>query len=206
MVKNYAEWIIRFRWLVLLLSLMVAAALGYGAQYLTFTNDYRVFFSKENPQLLAFENLQDTYAKNDNVMMVLVPEDGDVFTAQTLRAVAWLTEQAWQIPWSRRVDSLTNFQHTEAHGDDLAAQRHVELGNGLDGFHRSEFIPGRKAVAGLRQFHEDDVAQLILGKVADADRDIVALFARPFVIFVIAHVFGQVQLAEFFHAPSSFGL
>jgi predicted RND superfamily exporter protein len=125
MVKNYAEGIIRFRWLVVLLSILVVMALGYGVQYLSFTNDYRVFFSKENPQLLAFENLQDTYSKNDNVMLVLVPEDGGVFTEKTLKAITWLTEQAWQTPYSTRVDSITNFQHTRAEGDDLIVENLV---------------------------------------------------------------------------------
>ena len=122
MVKGYSEWIIRFKWLVILLSLVGVLAMGYGAQFLTFTNDYRVFFSKENPQLLAFENLQDTYSKNDNVMMVLVPEGGEVFTAKTLKAVIWLTEQAWQTPFSTRVDSISNYQHTYAEGDDLMVE------------------------------------------------------------------------------------
>ncbi len=122
MVKNYAEWIIRFKWLVILISLIVVAAIGSGARLLTFTNDYRAFFSKENPQLLAFESLQDTYAKNDNVMMVLVPDDGNVFTEQTLRAIAWLTEESWQTPFSTRVDSITNYQHTYAEGDDLIVE------------------------------------------------------------------------------------
>ncbi len=122
MTKNYAEGIIRFKWLVIVLSLLAVMAMGFGAQFLTFTNDYRVFFSKENPQLLAFENLQDTYSKNDNVMMVLVPEDGNVFTGKTLKAVIWLTEQAWQTTFSTRVDSITNYQHTYAEGDDLIVQ------------------------------------------------------------------------------------
>ena len=125
MVKTYAEIIIRFRWLVVLLAVILIAAMGFGAQFLTFTNDYRVFFSKENPQLLAFENLQDTYSKNDNVMMVLVPEAGDVFTEQNLKAITWLTEQAWQTPYSTRVDSITNFQHTRAEGDDLIVENLV---------------------------------------------------------------------------------
>lgn len=122
MTKQYAEGIIRFKWVVILLSIMAVLAMGYGAQYLTFTNDYRVFFSKENPQLLAFENLQDTYSKNDNVMMVLVPEDGNVFTEKTLQAVMWLTDRAWQTPFSTRVDSITNYQHTYAEGDDLIVE------------------------------------------------------------------------------------
>ena len=88
MARGYSELIVRYKWLVVLLTLLAVGAMGYGAQFLSFTNDYRVFFSKDNPQLTAFENLQDTYSKHDNVMMVLVPDDGDVFTEKTLRAVS----------------------------------------------------------------------------------------------------------------------
>ena len=122
MTKDYAEGVIRFKWLVIVMSILSVLAMGYGTQFLTFTNDYRVFFSKENPQLLAFENLQDTYSKNDNVMMVLVPEEGEVFTEKTLKAVIWLTDQAWQTPYSTRVDSISNYQHTYAEGDDLIVE------------------------------------------------------------------------------------
>ena len=122
MVKTYAEFVLRFKWLVVLASILGVLGMGYGTQFLSFTNDYRVFFSKENPQLLAFENLQDTYTKNDNVMMILVPPDGEVFTEKTLKAVIWLTDKAWQTPFSTRVDSISNYQHTYAEGDDLIVE------------------------------------------------------------------------------------
>ena len=52
-------------------------------------------------------------------MFVLAPKDGEVFSPETLNAIARLTEQSWQIPYSLRVDSITNYQHTEARDDDL---------------------------------------------------------------------------------------
>ena len=39
-----------------------------GAKNLFFNNDYRIFFSPDDPRLQAFENLQNTYTKNDNVL------------------------------------------------------------------------------------------------------------------------------------------
>lgn len=110
---------LRLRWWVVLATLLIVALLGSGARLISFSNDYRMFFSPENPQLQAFEALQDTYTKNDNVLFVVVPKDGKVFTRDTLETVEWLTKQAWQIPYSIRVDSVTNFQHTSAEGDDL---------------------------------------------------------------------------------------
>ena len=129
MVKRYAQFILSHKWIVIVVTLLAIAGMGAGARHLTFTNDYRVFFGEENPQLLAFENLQDTYARNDNVMFILVPASGDVFTRETLGAVAWLTERAWETPYSTRVESLTNYQHTSAVEDDLIVE---DLGYQLD--------------------------------------------------------------------------
>lgn len=122
MAKSYAEWIIRQRWLVIVATLIVIGLAASGGRFLSFTADYRVFFGEDNPELLAFETLQNTYTKNDNVLFVLTPRDGDVFTASTLASIEWLTEQAWQTPYSIRVDSVTNFQHTRAEEDDLVVE------------------------------------------------------------------------------------
>jgi predicted RND superfamily exporter protein len=130
MAKNYAEFIIRHKGLTVLLAIVAIVAMGFGAQFLTFTNDYRVFFGEDNPQLVAFEDLQDTYSKDDNVMFLLVPKSGEVFSNETLEAVAWVTDRAWQTPHSSRVESLTNYQHTSAVEDDLiVADLAFEPGN-----------------------------------------------------------------------------
>jgi predicted RND superfamily exporter protein len=124
--ERYAHWVIRWRWLVVIGAIAVILLMASGGRFLHFDNDYRIFFGEENPQLLAFENLQDTYTKNDNVLLVLAPRDGHVFTPQTLAAVQDITERAWQTPYSLRVDSITNFQHTSAQGDDLTVADLVE--------------------------------------------------------------------------------
>lgn len=119
MVSKYAEAIIRWRYLVLIFSLIWVGLAASGGQFLAFTTDYRAFFDQSNPQLQAFETMQDTYDKSDNVLIVVTPKDGKVFSRQTLAQLQWLTEQAWQTPFSTRVDSITNYQHTTAFEDDL---------------------------------------------------------------------------------------
>lgn len=122
MVERYARAVVRWRWLVILLSVISVLGLASGGRFLQFTNDYRVFFSDENPQLQAFENLQDTYTKNDNVLIMLLPKSGSAFDRETLAAVEDLTEQSWQTPFSTRVDSISNFQNTSAVEDDLLVE------------------------------------------------------------------------------------
>jgi len=126
MVERYAGMLIRWRWPVLLLTLIWVIAAASGMRFLSFSSDYRIFFSKENPLLQAFEAQQNTYNKNDNVLFVVVPKSGNVFTPETLDVVEKLTADAWQTPFSIRVDSVTNFQHTYADGDDLVVRSLVE--------------------------------------------------------------------------------
>lgn len=118
-VVRYAEAVIRFRWLVIAVGFALSMLAASGGQFLAFTTDYRAFFDASNPQLKAFETMQETYDQSDNVMLVVTPKDGKVFSPQTLASVQWLTEEAWQFPYSTRVDSITNHQHTEAIEDDL---------------------------------------------------------------------------------------
>jgi uncharacterized protein len=116
---NYPRWVLKNRWLIILLSLIFVVIAASGGRLINFTTSYRVFFSADNPQLLAFEALENTYVKNDNVLIVMAPKDGNAFSNEVLSVVEELTEKSWQTPFSNRVDSITNFQHTEAEEDDL---------------------------------------------------------------------------------------
>jgi predicted RND superfamily exporter protein len=123
---RYADYIVTHPWCILLMTIIVVMLAGSGGRYIEFTNDYRVFFSKDNPELQAFEAMQNIYTKTDNVLFVIAPENGNVFTTETLALVADLTDLSWQTPYSTRVDSVTNFQHTIAEEDDLLVGDLVE--------------------------------------------------------------------------------
>ena len=119
-------WVIAARWPIIVITLILVAVAASGARFLEFSSDYRVYFNEDNPQLLAFEALQNTYTKSGNVFFAVVPDDRDATSALALEAAAWLTERAWKIPYSTRVDSITNFQHTTADGDDLVVRDLVD--------------------------------------------------------------------------------
>jgi predicted RND superfamily exporter protein len=118
-IERLAEWILRFRWVILAVTLLAVGGAASGLRFLTFGDDYRDYFSEDNPDRLAYEALQNTYSKPDSVFIVLAPKDGDVFTQRTLESIRWMTREGWKLPYATRVDSITNFQHTRADGDDL---------------------------------------------------------------------------------------
>ena len=117
--ERFAERVLAARRLVILATLVLVAAASSGIAFLEFSANYRIFFDEDNPQLLALEALENTYGKNENVVFLVVPDDGDATSQSALSAAIWLTDAAWHTPFSRRVDSLANFQHTTADGDDL---------------------------------------------------------------------------------------
>lgn len=131
--KMLGEWVVRKRWWIVIATLALVVTAGSGARFLTMNNDNRVFFSEKNPQLKALEALENTYTRTENVFFAIAPEDGNVFTVETLTAVEELTEASWQVPFSNRVDSITNFQHTRAEGDDLVVEDLVGNAAALSG-------------------------------------------------------------------------
>ncbi|WP_433915970.1 efflux RND transporter permease subunit [Vibrio vulnificus] len=112
----------RFSFWTLIISLIAIVATAMGAKNLYFRGDYNIFFDGSNAQLQAFDEIQTTFAKTDNIALVLAPKSGDVFDQRTLTQIQEMTEQAWQVPYSSRVDSLANYQHTEAVDDDLLVE------------------------------------------------------------------------------------
>ncbi len=115
----YGRFVMNRPYLVIIVSLALAFLAIFGAQHLRFTNDYRYFFSEENPYLTAFEELERTYSSPDTLLYVYQPKDGSKATSpDAIRMVHEITTQGWQVPFSTRVDSITNFQNTRAIGED----------------------------------------------------------------------------------------
>ncbi len=112
----------KYSLLVLLATIFLIIIATIGGKNLYFRGDYDIFFDGTNKQLLAFDEIQTTFAKTDNLAIVIAPEDGDIFTPQTLSLIQKITVDAWQVPYSSRVDSIANYQHTEAFDDDLLVE------------------------------------------------------------------------------------
>ncbi|MDP2562435.1 RND family transporter [Psychrobium sp. 1_MG-2023] len=121
-LMSYSHWLVRWRWIVVISSLIVAMAAMSGVTKIRFDNEYRVFFSDDNPQLQAFDQLQRTYTKVDNILFAIESNNNEPLSNNALAAIEELSHQAWQLPFSLRVDSLNNFQHTWSEQDDLIVE------------------------------------------------------------------------------------
>ncbi len=125
-LENYITSVLRWRWLVVAVMVLIMLVLAAGARFVTVTNDYRILFADDNPQLLAFTSLEDTYTASDRALIAIAPQDGLLFSREALDAIEDLTEASWLAPYSSRVDSLTNYSHSESFEDDLVVAPLVE--------------------------------------------------------------------------------
>ena len=129
---RFAHWVLDHPRSLIASTLLLFVVCAYGLVFIQFDSDLRVFFSKDNPRLVELEALENTFTKNENIIFVIIPDDGNVFTRHNLQAIAEMTQRAWQMPFSSRVDSITNFQHAYAIEDELIVEDFIEHPQRLD--------------------------------------------------------------------------
>jgi len=116
---------------VLSLWLVVLCIFAAGLTNMGFRADHKIFFAEENALLIAHENIERAFSKNDNVLFVLSSEQEND-TLRLLQASAKLTDAAWYMPFIRRVDSVTNFQHSYAEDDTVNVESLLDPYTQLD--------------------------------------------------------------------------
>ncbi len=125
-LNRYIAFLLRRRWLVLAAALGVMLVLAVGLRTIIISNDWRDMLDEGNPELVAFDAMEATYSATNAAVVAVAPKGGAVFTREALGAIEELTEDLWRVPRATRVDSLVNYNHTEAEGDDLIVERLVD--------------------------------------------------------------------------------
>lgn len=106
--------------------IIIIALFSSGIVHLTISNDFRVYLSNDNPQLLAFESFEDNYVKSDSATLVVSSKQNDLFTPKGLKLIEELTNEAWLITNAYRVSSLSNYQFTRSSNDEIVTSYLVE--------------------------------------------------------------------------------
>ena len=130
--------------------------------------DFRNHFSKDDPRLVALEQLEETYALSDSVLVAMAPKDGTIFTREALVAIEEMTEQLWQTPFVTRVDSISNYSHSWGVDDDLIVEALIDDAAGLtasDLERIKEIALGTEEIAGRFVSRDGRVAGLMVNVV-----------------------------------------
>lgn len=165
--------IVTRRWLTILLSLLVMLALAAGATRLIVVDvDFRNHFGESDPHLIALEQLEETYALSDAVLVAVAPHNGTIFTQETLVAIEELTEQLWRTPYATRVDSISNYTHSEGFEDELVVEQLIDEASSLSNTDIQRIMDialGTEEVAGRFVSRDGRVAGLVVSIILPDD-------------------------------------
>ena len=158
MRERFLNWVIAHPWLVIVAIAIVILSSLAGIPRLGFTSDFRMYFGPENPQLKAFEEMEQRFSRQDNVFfLVSTPSsqtDQTLFQQDALALIEALTTAGWKLPYSQRVDSLQNFQYTQVDGDDLLIAE----------FYTLDELPLDLSALAQRAMNDPDIVPKILSK------------------------------------------
>lgn len=164
--STYHLWIqrlVKYAFPIASVNLLVLLALAFGASQLSLSSGIRVLFSPDDPNLMAEIAVEEAYGREDNILLVLDAGDESIFTTKNLSTLVSITEQSWQVPHSRRVDSVSNFLHTTVQEDDIFINALVDDASSLT----PEEIAQKKSIA-LGE-------QLLVGRLISSNGQVAAV-------------------------------
>ncbi len=125
-LDRFYDTLLKYRWRVVLLLLLLMVLPLSGMRLLQFSMDYHVFFGGNDHHLDEFVKQQKIYSQNESVLIAIEPNTNDIFDYKLIKVIQQYTDEAWLLSAVTRVDSLSNFQDITAKGDELITRELVE--------------------------------------------------------------------------------
>ncbi|MEE4245539.1 MAG: efflux RND transporter permease subunit, partial [Kangiellaceae bacterium] len=93
------------------------------------SNDFRVYFSTDNPQLTAFDDFESEFVSHDSIAIVghITDKDSHWLDANKRNIISKTTDKLWQVDFVTRVNSVANYSYTLADEDSLVTQPLFEM-------------------------------------------------------------------------------
>ncbi len=119
MFNRYYNLLTRHPLILLALIATVCALGAAGLSKLTYSSDFRVYFSDDNQRMQTFQDMEQRFVRQDNLIFLVSSERADIFSKRGLQLIETLTRKSWEVANVQRVDSIQNFTNTVVDGDDL---------------------------------------------------------------------------------------
>ncbi|MGI0119263.1 efflux RND transporter permease subunit [Zooshikella sp. RANM57] len=121
---SLTHWLLCYPKTALVGCLLLVLLSCTGLAKLWISIDYQVYYANDDPYRLALNNLESQYGKTQNAYLVIQNKNdkANAVTPEALQALHELTQAAWQIPFSQRVTSVTNYKYIQAQGDDIQVE------------------------------------------------------------------------------------
>ncbi|MBV1919212.1 MAG: MMPL family transporter [Pseudomonadales bacterium] len=120
--KLFARWVMNHRITSIVLIVLSALVLGLGGINAEFSANQRDFFRADDVHLNNLVQIEDEFTSDKNVLVLIEPKNKDIFDPTTLSAIREITKFGWKVPYSQRVESITNHLYTQVEGDELLVE------------------------------------------------------------------------------------
>lgn len=110
-MKKLAELVIKYRWVIIVATVILAGVMGYFLKDLKINSDILTYLDQDNPRVLLFNKVGDKYGGNALAMVAL--ETDDVFNYRTLSRINEITQKFKEMDEVSHVMSLTDILNIE---------------------------------------------------------------------------------------------
>ena len=156
--ENLSKFIINNRIVFIFSCLVLVLILGRGITSVVFDPDMERFFPKGHPATSLSYEIDETFIRTDNLVIAINAKNNSIFTKKTLSLIESLTEKSWTVPYSIRVDSLTNYSYVRSVNDDLLVEPFIENSVSLE----DSFIKQREKIV--------EEEEIIFGSLISKDK------------------------------------
>ena len=156
--ENLSKFIINNRVIFIFSCLVLVLILGRGITSVVFDPDMERFFPKGHPATSLSYEIDETFIRTDNLVIAINAKNNSIFTKKTLSLIESLTEKSWTVPYSIRVDSLTNYSYVRSVDDDLLVEPFIENAVSLE----DSFIKQREKIV--------EEEEIIFGSLISKDK------------------------------------
>ena len=164
MTPSIGSLVVRYRFALTILSLIMAGAMAWGMQFSTFDGTTDSILSEGDPYKAEVDQARIDFPPSTS-MLVAFEVPGDIFTFKTLRAIEELTQRYIEVDSALAVSSILNYRLNESDKQTYG---------------RTYLIPE------LDTLSEPDLVQI--KEIALADEDLVKSLLSPQGDFTIASI------------------
>lgn len=159
--KHFAAWVMNHRISSIVFIVIASALLGLGAIDAEFSANQRDFFRPDDTSLANLIQIEDEFASDKNILVMIEPKNKDIFSPSSLAAIREITEFGWQVPYSQRVESITNHLYTQVNDDELVVEYLFEEDAALstaEVIQRKDYAVNKAGLEDYLLTHEGDIS------------------------------------------------
>jgi uncharacterized protein len=118
MINQWAKNVIRYRVAVILMSIAIILAGGFGLKNLYFESSTDIWFLKDDPVLTDYNQLKEKFGSDDYLVVGIEAKTGDLINQQSLQTIKKISDFLEEHGAVNKVRSLNKFEYIY-YNDDL---------------------------------------------------------------------------------------